>query len=129
MIETKYDLWGDIDQLTQSLSPDDILKEQAKLLKQKTEGRICVDIHINKFELEGELTINFYFKIPKLNNYIYDFLYVSRPLYAHYPARIFWNEQMFTVQSENEFIQRLEAIFVDKFTRKMIQKYNRKEVV
>ena len=124
MVETKYDLVGDLGQKDKTLAPEEILEQQALLLEEKTEGRIKVKIKVNNYQDEDSVVVNFFLIIPKMNDFIYGFLFIYRSFYTKYPAKILWNDEWYEAENESEFVAKIANIFADKKTRKMIADYN-----
>ena len=124
------DLWPEnIAPIPELKAPTIILKEQASLLGKKTNN--LLEATVTKIESTGfvEEKFNYVFLIvaPALDNYRYKLFTVSHGI-GSYPVTIWLDEDMqveigFTevvAESENEFMEILEAIFNTEKTKKTI---------
>ncbi|MBS1834635.1 MAG: hypothetical protein JST65_18095 [Acidobacteria bacterium] len=66
------DLWGDIGlQNTTAFSVPNILKDQAKLLRQKTGGDVCAEVWSSGLDQGNVIQYSFQLWSPKVPNYTY----------------------------------------------------------
>jgi hypothetical protein len=119
---TQDDLWGDLPEVESLRTPLVILKEQAEVLKEKTEGLLVGEI------IQKQTGINFIYDLsivaPTLNNYVYKLLTVVHGI-GFYPARII-DQQSQGVQkkcsNEEEYKQGLREILSSNNNRAVISK-------
>ena len=87
MADTIPDLWPTSELKSAVLTPIVILRTQATLLGQKTQGLLMGDVRVTTSE-KGQLTLSFTVIAPAVNNYRYNLLSVQHTVDASYPAKI-----------------------------------------
>jgi hypothetical protein len=117
----KQDLWGDLPSVEAIRTPFVILKEQAELLQEKTNGLLTVDLQNSQ---QG-LSFGFHFLIvaPTLNNYRYNLLTLSHGL-GYYPVVLTDSAVSEKHQCDDEasLLDGLHAIFTSDRCNTVIQK-------
>ena len=78
-------LWGDLKDLETVRTPKTVLKEQAQILTEATDGILVGDVR--ESEIRGEFLIYLEIKVPALNNYTYTVMSVRHSI-DMYPARV-----------------------------------------
>lgn len=87
MADTIPDLWLSSELKTTVLTPIAILRTQANLLGQKTQGLLVGDVRVTSGE-KGQVILSFDVIAPALNSYRYNLLSVRHTKDASYPAAI-----------------------------------------
>ncbi len=122
------DLWPPDIGSTRRRAPVDILREQATLLSEKTDGLVTADVNflkVPRFEVGrvgGEFRFDFEILAPRLNHYSFT-LFSTYNSSSLYPVRVEYDEfegGSATAQSEKELMALLSEIFSSKATRDMI---------
>ncbi len=121
MNQPNEDLMPD-DLLTEDPSKQDyeigrILKDQAEILSQKTQGKVCGEVDL-RFGLDRQLQHAFYLVAPHLDDYRYLFFYVQHGL-DEYPATIFVDKPV-TVENEAALKDALREIFASVKFRRLV---------
>lgn len=82
------DLWGEIAVDTELKLPVAVLKAQATLLGDKTNG--ILEAKVTSLKMTGKDTVGYSFNIvaPALSNYVYKVLTISHPAILLYPVRV-----------------------------------------
>ena len=87
MADTIPDLWPTSELESAVLTPIAILRTQATLLGQKTQGLLRGDVRVTNEK--GKLLLNFDVVAPAVNNYRFTLLSVRHPRGASYPATLY----------------------------------------
>lgn len=114
------DLWGDISGVTSEVTPVSILREQADLLRDKTQGVVEGEIVTRTEEAgtgtgsnaeewipeESKLIHMFLIRAPKLDNYRYVLLSVEHDLSELYPLTVHFHptDEWFPADEEQDFL-------------------------
>lgn len=137
MSDTIPDLWPESfgGAADETLLPNDVLVEQARLLAEKTghvvEGEVRLPEHA-KF-IADRLRYAFYLVAPHLAGYAYRLFTIEFELRAAafglsgYPVVVTFDEQT-TCRDESEFLETLKRIFADKATREVITALQRRSL-
>ena len=136
MSQASRDLWGDIRGVTSDVAPVSILREQADLLREKTEGLIEGEI-VTRTEQTGtgtghfppepipresNLVHTFLIRAPKLDNYRYVLLSVEHDGSELYPVTLHFHptDEMRTAKGENGFLDVLGQWFKRNETQRVM---------
>ena len=130
MAIAQYDLWpATFTAVAEPNVPIDILREQADLLEQKTNGvvlaevRTSVDAPLNHAIVAPNLPLlhTFYLVAPALGNYRYQLFRVEQPL-DYYPVLIKGGpSEDVEAKSTEQFVEALRQVFAEHKTQKVIQ--------
>lgn len=116
------DLWGSIAVETELKLPVVVLKHQAALLGQKTNG--VLEAHVIPFKTTGKDKVGYAFNIvaPHLSNYVYKVMSVSHPAILLYPVRVLdqTSDSEHTCSTEEEFIATVRAILSSAIVHKAV---------
>jgi hypothetical protein len=116
------DLWGEIAVNTELKLPVAILKSQALLLDQKTNG--ILSAQVSSFKTTGKDAVGYSFNIvaPDLSNYVFKLLTVSHPAILLYPVRVVdqVSKADHTCRTEEEFISAVRQILSSEVVHKAI---------
>lgn len=116
------DLWGELPDIEENKTPFVILKEQAELLTEKTDGLLLGEVSQNQSIGREGFCYTLYMVAPSLNNYRYNLLTISYEI-GLYPLRLIESEKESVVCSdENEFKKELGEIFKSQGTQNVISK-------
>ncbi len=116
------DLWGTIAIDTELKMPLAVLKSQATLLAQKTNG--VLEAQVGSFKVTGKDTVAYSFNIvaPHLSNYTYKVLTISHPGILLYPVRVvdLTSKMEHICKTEDEFIMVIRAILSSDVVHKAV---------
>jgi hypothetical protein len=119
------DLWGEIPSHETIRTPYTILKEQASLLTQKTNGLLIGEVSRDqKYNVskQREIQVTLLIKAPSLNNYTYWVLEVEHPIQL-YPLSVqdlAGTNPLLDCSSEEEFEQALGNILSSQEIKRVI---------
>lgn len=116
------DLWGDMPAVESLRTPLVILKEQAELLQEKTDGLLVG--HIKPHENNLQFRYDFAIIAPTLNNYLYDMLIIIHEI-GFYPVTIHDPQRHMSPKecaNEEEYKQGLRDFFTSENTKNVISK-------
>lgn len=119
---TQEDLWGDLPEVESLRTPLVILKEQAELLQEKTEGLLVGQI--KSAQDVTRFVYDFFIIAPTLNNYAYHLLTVMHDL-GFYPLQLIDRQvgrKFKQCSSEKELKQGLREIFSSEKSKAVISK-------
>jgi hypothetical protein len=124
------DLWGDIPEPEAEKTPFAILTEQASLLQEKTKGLLKGRVTRIIKEGSGQLCYMLEIVAPKLDNYSFGVLIISYDIDTIYPVTLEClvtyedkdEDDIFTCESEEEFLSLLGNILSSKEVKKVIQR-------
>lgn len=112
------DLWGKLPDVEEIKTPFVLLKEQAELLTEKTDGLLVGEVAPEQLGQSFHYTL--YIIVPTLNNY--KLLSIGHMI-GFYPLRLIESEKESVVCSdENEFKKELGEIFKSQGTQNVISK-------
>ncbi len=136
MAKQELDLWpNDLAVQTEEPVALKLLQEQAALLKQKTENLVEAKVRVNvlgtqadeiyraktaRGKQESFFDYSFNLEAPSLKNYTYQLFNVICPA-SGYPLRIDFHDDVYEIQSEEEFTATLRKIFSHQETKRVIQ--------
>ena len=116
----KKNLWGELPNAETIRTPYTILKEQASILSEITNGLLIGEVVVN-IQKENFLAMTLRIKAPSLNNYTYSVVDVQQPIQL-YPVGIrnliknTWTEY----SSEEEFENALGQILSSQEVKRVI---------
>ncbi|WP_446009506.1 hypothetical protein [Candidatus Electrothrix sp.] len=114
------DLWGELPDVEKIKTPFVILKEQAELLTEKTDGLLVGEVEQLKTAGEFECTLDIV--APTLNNYHYTLIYLHYDM-TLYPLNLSSGENpSVSCSDEDEFKKELGKIFKSQETQNIISK-------
>lgn len=115
------DLWGDLPQVESIRTPFVILKEQAELLQEKTNGLLSVDV--TQTQNGTQFIYDFKIIAPTLNNYSYHILTAIYDL-GFYPVTLVdrVTTRQIRCEDEEEYMQGLRNIFSSEHIQTAIRK-------
>lgn len=124
-MNSNKDLWGEIPSHETIRTPYTILKEQASLLTQKTNGLLIGEVSRDqKYNVskQREIQVTLLIKAPSLNNYTYWVLEVGHPieLYPLSVKDLAGTNPQLDCSSEEEFEQALGNILSSKEVKRVI---------
>src|SRR4028118_1563838 len=117
---SKKNLWGELPNAETIRTPYTILKEQASILSEITNGLLIGEVVVN-IQKENFLAMTLRIKAPSLNNYTYSVVDVQQPIQL-YPVGIrnliknTWTEY----SSEEEFENALGQILSSQEVKRVI---------
>jgi hypothetical protein len=100
------------------ITPVTILKEQATALGDLTKQIVIAEVRSSS--TGSSFTHRFVLTAPAIGNYNFELLQVQYGI-SFYPMQLSWRGSIYTISSEQQFIQTLKDIFVDATTRNVIQ--------
>lgn len=117
------DLWGDLPKVEKLRTPLVILKEQAELISDKTEGLLVGEISQQQQSADA---FQYLFKLiaPTLNNYSYSVLSIKHNI-GFYPLNILdmqGGERWLVCSDENDYKEHLRIIFTAEKTQAVVSK-------
>lgn len=117
---TTEDLWGNLPDVETLRTPLVILKEQAELLQEKTDGLLVGQI--NQHQKGTKFQYSLSIVAPTLNNYTYHLLTVTHDI-GFYPLRLINNQNKpQQCPDEEEFKEGLRTIFTTQDIQNVISK-------
>ena len=98
---SKKNLWGELPNAETIRTPYTILKEQASMLSEITNGLLIGEVAFNN-QTDNSLSMTLMIKAPSLNNYTYSVVRVGQPI------------QLYPVTIVNLFINELDRYFSEE---------------
>lgn len=129
------DLWPSDIATTEKVSPVTIMREQARMLGEKTGNRVIGEVKpladLDPYGKEDDVVHYFYLSAPALGHYRYK-LFMIRNAFPLYPVKIEADsdvmaeiasefEEALEAKSENEFVDILKRIFRARKTREVVE--------
>jgi len=117
---SKKNLWGELPNAENIRTPYTILKEQASMLSEITNGLLIGEVVINN-QTDNSFGMTLRIKAPSLNNYTYSVVQVGQPIQL-YPVSIInlLNNVVDRYSSEEEFENALGQILSSQEVKRVI---------
>lgn len=117
---SKKNLWGELPNAETIRTPYTILKEQASILSELTNGLLLGEVVVNH-QKDKLFVITLRIKAPSLNNYTYSVVEVQQPIQL-YPVAIInlLENNMTKYSSEEEFENALGEILSSQEVKRVI---------
>ena len=117
---SKKNLWGELPNVETIRTPYTILKEQASILSEITNGLLIGEVAFNN-QTDNSLSMTLMIKAPSLNNYTYSVVEVQQPIQLYPVAVINLLEgRMGKYSSEEEFESALGQILSSQDVKRVI---------
>lgn len=119
---TTQNLWGSLKDVEIVRTPKTILKEQAQILSEETQG-ILVG-HVSESEYGGgNFSVTLEIQVPAINNYTYEVLNVRHNIDV-YPAEVNATRPFLQqrAEDEGEFIRLVEEILSSNEMRQVVSR-------
>ncbi len=119
-MSSNKDLWGEIPSYETIRTPYTILKEQASLLTQKTNGLLIGEVSRDQARNTQQFATTLWIKAPSLNNYIYSIVSVKHSIQLYPVYIIAETNPQINCSSEEEFEQALGKILSSPEVKRVI---------